>query len=87
MWSAQKLLPLSQGLPEHSDSKGLTLCRNSFTGGDGVSPKDASAAAEGRKVRKDLSSAISEGAFALERFTTLEGTGTESWQGPWRWTQ
>lgn len=27
VWSAQKLLPLSQGLPEHSDSKGLTLCR------------------------------------------------------------
>lgn len=65
----------------------MTARGSPFAGGDGVSPKDASAAAEGRKVRKDLSSAISEGAFALERFTTLEGTGTESWQGAWRWTQ
>lgn len=87
MSSARKLLPLSQGLPEHSDSKGLTLCRSSYTGGDGVSPEDASAAAEGRQVRKGLSSTISKEAFALERFTALEGTGTESWQGAWRWSQ
>lgn len=85
--SAGKLLPLSWGLAEHRDSKGLTLCRSSFTGADGVSPEDASAAAEGRQVRKDSSSAISKGAFALERFTALEGTGTESWQGAWRWSQ
>lgn len=87
MRSAQKLLPFSQGLAEHRDSKGLTLCRSSFRGADGVSPEDASAAAEGRQVRKDLTSAISKGAFALERFTALEDTGAESWQGAWRWSQ
>lgn len=48
---------------------------------------DARAAAEERQVGKDLSSAINKGAFASERFTTLEGMGTESWQGAWRWSQ
>lgn len=49
----------------------------------GVSPADASAAAEGRQVGEDLPSAISKGVFALEGFTALEGTSTESW----RWSQ
>lgn len=49
--------------------------------------EDASAAAEGRQVRKDLSSAINKEAFALERFAALESTGAESWQGAWRWSQ
>lgn len=52
-----------------------------------VSPEDASAAAEGRQMWKDLSSAISKGGFALEGFTALEGTDAERWQGTCRWSQ